>query len=1405
MNGASPNSGGSPVENIFHAALELDADRRAAHLDHACGADEKLRARVESLLRAAGANAGFLPEQPNPKFAASLAANAAIITEQPGDRIGRYTLLEQIGAGGFGVVFKARQEEPIRRTVALKIVKLGMDTREVIARFESERQTLALMDHPNIARVLDAGATDTGRPYFVMELVDGVSITEYCDRQRLSTPRRLVLFTQVCRAIQHAHEKGVIHRDIKPSNVLVTVSDGAPVPKVIDFGIAKATAQSFAFNTVATALGVLGTPAYMSPEQADLQRADIDTRSDIYSLGVLLYELLAGQPPFQPAELSRLALDEVLRTIREQEPPPPSVCVTRLVKQKLTDTAQQRETEPSRLPYLLRGDLDCIAMKCLEKDRERRYDSASALARDVQRHLANEPITALRPSPGYRMQKMVRRHRLRFAAGAAASVVALGALLYWWFLPGTLSLEVIPADAQVEIDGRDYSDNPMPRQIKLSAGVHQVRFHKANYNDEPRTVVVPRGGFINIPYLVLKHVEGTLNVEGYPSGIGIKFAGIDYYGGINERATDTGTHDLTGFAEGCFEEHRTLTIGQGEKVATRLSLERGVAWSYPSTGIQGDFIVITNTPPDQPPVIVHNELNRIVFISSADGSVLGGVSTPNGNVNNFNEFDLGGDAGRVIVSGLEERGPGPMVMAFGHCWPTNHLWTWRGPPSDYGDTKGLSIIVVPNAGRAGSLAVAGRDGFVRVINARTGKTERPIQLAANAPIIQPVLSSWIQDGRTLLLALLRSTGTIAAKPEEQMYRGKLFDVATGAVIWEKDLGAAIGQQIADFDRNGTPSVLLWNENRWRLVDALTSEPTKRGEFAGHLGYTPGHIDVEGKGVYAAVFQFEDPSLPLMVMRPSDGTTIWLGPTNVARFQFTCADGSVAHTADGVMLVALNDRLAGLRTVTGQVLWDLAAKPRDLLVDEKTGNIYVLFTDKRLFCLDSGGRTNWILRLEEEISPRKMVPDRFGGGHEGILLSSHGSQIALAHWPRLLWTAAATGQLQAAPQVVRDPRGNAVVVQLGSWGDDARLAGLDGTNGRLLWSNHEFYPPNRPPALGAMDADGVMDVVIVGETGPGSGKRLVVRRATDGKIIRCPPSAMPGWHVGGMAADFRGIGRCDLAFSTLTGSRPGTKPCIAIIDGATGALVWEHDNEGPNNGSLAVADLDGDGLVDVVATSLDGHVYALRGMDGTKLWITPGTNYPSRAPPIVADLNGDGKLQVLLTTEPPETGTNERPGGLFVLDAADGRLIWSPNVAIAGTINGSVTVARVEGRTLILAPMRTNGVVVFDWATKEEVWRSPKGYSVITTPVVADLAHDGRQQVVIAAYQGDVFVLNLLDGQPLCQLKVAQNRVGADPVVADLNNDGVDDILIASYDFRLYAINGRTVLPPHNGSLSERKK
>lgn len=424
------------------AAARSDPSERAAFLAEACGDDLELRAEVERLLAAHEQAGDFLESPVNPFPEPMIGGRPGetealpgpgMAIERPGTMIGRYKLLEEIGQGGFGVVYMAEQVEPVQRKVALKIIKAGMDTREVVARFKAEQQALALMDHPSIARVFDGGVTPTGRPYFVMELVRGIPITAFCDQRNLPTPQRLKLFIQVCHAVQHAHQKGIIHRDLKPSNILVTLIDGEPLPKVIDFGVAKALGQQLTEQTLFTGfLQMVGTPAYMSPEQADLSGVDVDTRADIYALGVLLYELLTGATPFDAETFRRAALDEIRRMIRETEPPKPSTRLQTL-GDKLTEVAKRRQTEPVALRKLIRGDLDWIVMRCLEKDRRRRYETANSLAEDIERHVAHEPVLACPPAAGYRLRKFARRNKLALViAGLVGLVLVIASVISTW-------------------------------------------------------------------------------------------------------------------------------------------------------------------------------------------------------------------------------------------------------------------------------------------------------------------------------------------------------------------------------------------------------------------------------------------------------------------------------------------------------------------------------------------------------------------------------------------------------------------------------------------------------------------------------------------------------------------------------------------------------------------------------------------------------------------------------------------------------------------------------------------------------------------------------------------------------------------------------------------------------------
>jgi eukaryotic-like serine/threonine-protein kinase len=437
------------IAALFDEAARLPPERRSEFLRAACEGDADLKRRVTELLEASGQAAGFLehpvvsnaaevvrrlaedplhvPEPSQDHDLSSSPTRSLAPSSEVKDVIGPYRLLQKIGEGGMGEVWRAEQGEPIRREVALKVIKAGMDTRQVIARFEAERQALALMDHPSIAKVYEAGETPRNLPFFAMEYVPGEAITLYCDRHRLSTRERLDLFGQVCEGVQHAHQKGIIHRDLKPSNILVTVSGGKPLAKIIDFGVAKATAQRLTERTLFTELGVLiGTPEYMSPEQAEMTGLDVDTRTDVYALGVILYELLTGALPFDPKELRRAGFEEIRRRIREVDPPRPSTRVKSLGA-KSTEAASRRRTEPRKLVSRLKGDLDWIVMKALEKDRTRRYGSPAELAADIQRHLRVEPVVAGPPGAGYRAGKFVRRHRFGVAA---ASVALLGLVAF---------------------------------------------------------------------------------------------------------------------------------------------------------------------------------------------------------------------------------------------------------------------------------------------------------------------------------------------------------------------------------------------------------------------------------------------------------------------------------------------------------------------------------------------------------------------------------------------------------------------------------------------------------------------------------------------------------------------------------------------------------------------------------------------------------------------------------------------------------------------------------------------------------------------------------------------------------------------------------------------------------------
>jgi eukaryotic-like serine/threonine-protein kinase len=556
---------------IFAEALErTDPAARVAYLNGACGDDAELRQRVEALLAAHDGAGRFLEgdspgmsEPTSPEILETAPASGAetlppseLATAElrsggtdstfagapRADRTGgsraqqviagRYTLLEIIGEGGMGTVYRADQTEPVKRQVALKLIKIGMDSRAVLARFDAERQALALMDHPNIARVYDGGTTATGQPFFVMELVSGEPITEYCDRRRLWVRARLELFVSVCQAVQHAHQKGIIHRDLKPGNVLVTEVDGRPTPKVIDFGVAKATEFKLTDQSLADTGAIVGTPTYMSPEQADPSSMDIDTRTDIYALGVILYELLAGSPPLDAKEFKRGAILEMLRMVREVDPPRPSTKVS--TADALPSIAASRDIGPAQLKRALQGDLDWIVMKALEKDRTRRYETANGFAADVLRHLAFEPVQAAPPSRAYRLRKFVRKHR---GAVITASLVVLALLAgitgTTWGLIRAESRRVEAEKAQAaeaeRVKERDRAvqvADARAEELKYRLGVSNMLLASAAYDN--RDVVLAAERLDNVPldlrgwewrYLKQQTRGGLFTLHGHTEGV----------------------------------------------------------------------------------------------------------------------------------------------------------------------------------------------------------------------------------------------------------------------------------------------------------------------------------------------------------------------------------------------------------------------------------------------------------------------------------------------------------------------------------------------------------------------------------------------------------------------------------------------------------------------------------------------------------------------------------------------------------------------------------------------------------------------------------------------------------------------------------------------------------------------
>lgn len=894
----------SAANEVFLQALEHDSPgRRRAYLDEACGADKELRAEVDSLLTASAQVGDFL-ESPA-LGSASIVPGAC--GEEPGMQIGPYKLMELIGEGGFGNVYLAEQQEPVRRKVALKIIKLGMDTRQVIARFEAERQALALMEHSHIAKVLDAGSTETGRPYFVMELVRGVPITKYCDAHNLPTHERLQLFLNVCRAVQHAHQKGIIHRDLKPNNVLVTQQDGRPAPKIIDFGVAKATQQRLTERTLFTEhRQLVGTPEYMSPEQATFCETDVDTRSDIYALGVLLYELLVGTPPFDADAFRTCGYDEICRIIRESQPPTPSRRLSTIDNATMADISKHRYAEPAALRKLLRGDLDCIVMKCMEKQRTRRYETAHSLARDVERHLHDEPVQARPPSTRYQLEKFVRKYRGPVAAGCA-----VGASLIFGLLMTSLGFlraerERQTANSQLYVSDinsayhaweegnvdrvRELLERHVPQPAEKDLRGFEWRYLWGEYQ---RTQQIP----------TVKHGPIT-GVAFSPDGTVLASASWDSTVKLWEVATRTELQTLqheSGALCVAFSPDGSILASGSEDQTIRL-------WD-PVTGIQ-----LARLPHTQNVTAVAFSPDGNLLAAGCGGRIAGEIKLWNV-ATHAKVATLSGHTASVTTVAFSRNGK---TLASGSRDRTIKLWDVEsGVEIETLRGSGARISSVAFSPCGDTLAVGGHDSNVRLWNTATR------QFVGEFPE---------SIGQVTCLAFSPISTTLAVGADDS--RVRLWDVASRRTTIHHT-GHSFGIDSIAFSPDGTSLATGSGDGTVQITNIpqvveATSE-SGHSEWFTHLAVSP------ADGATLAV-AFGEMSTEAM----TGELVLWDVAKREARFLSGGKGGpveSVAFSPDGQLLAASQLKRASSSSVV--ILWDVASSNKLQALEGHSGSVYAL--------------------------------------------------------------------------------------------------------------------------------------------------------------------------------------------------------------------------------------------------------------------------------------------------------------------------------------------------------------------------------------------------------------------------------------------------------------------------------